>query len=340
MKPRSTLLLRAGLMVLFWTLGFGLDAGAAQKKWSRRGVGPYTMEAAHGTFEVKLLRIEKELLWVLQRSKSGDEIETGIDLARIKNIEVPRPTLFDSAEYAEKLASIERLQGALRVFIKNHEPFRSLPGMITDEAYYWRARLFMKEQKWKQAARTFENVLDKKYLGKEQLVDAYLRTGLCFAKMNEPKKALKYLQLDHMPDDDLEFVSEAYFARGQALESVEKYKHALIHYLNLVVFYPFVNDNEVKAMEKTLPCYVALEHWQPAKETYEAMKRLYPEAPETVRATEYLREFQDKLKVALAPDAPKEVAQKTKIVVNEETEEITIEPVEDEIGGLYDDFKF
>lgn len=305
------------LLALF--LSVCLRYASAQSP-AQRGIGPFTLKAKRGTVTVRLLRRDRDLVWVMQQSRTGEFIETGIAAADIQAFDIPTPKLFLAADQAATPEQMNRVQAALRKFADQLMPFRDLPGMVLDEALLLQGRLHEKQERWAKAVAAYEDILAQDY-HPPQAAEARLRAGLCYARLGQYEKALEYTSLENVTDDDLQLLSDVYFLRGEAFQHQGHYDEALLSYLYLVVFYPFVYDNEPRCLAAVLPCYAALTDWEAAYRTTEVLTSTY-------EGTEY---------AALAEAFAKE--HETHIMKEVELQDTPDVTEFEEDKGVYEDFE-
>ena len=260
-----------------------------------RGVGPMTLVTRHGTYVVRLLRREDKTLWLLQKSQSGQMIEAGIPVSDIVRFNFGKPTIFQTAEQAKTPAQITPALDALKKMAGLLRPFRDLPGMIMDEALIDEGKLLERQNRWAEARVLYEDIIKQTY-NSPQANEALLRAGLCCAHEGQNDQALDYLSRATVTDDDLALLSEVYFTRGRILAALGENRDAINHFLYLVVFHPFVQNNEPRCLEAVLPLYIALKDWDATAKTYAALKKNYGNSEYASRAEEtvkpYVKELQ------------------------------------------------
>lgn len=271
--------------IVIWLLAVAPVETGAVPASTKRGVGPFSLQTTRGTAKVRLLRREDDLVWLLQMTRQGDYVQTGLPVADIIAFEIDEERLFAAAQTAAGEEAMVRVQQELRRVIDELLPYRDLPGMIVDQALMVQARLYEKRERWEKAYETYEQVLSQDY-APEQAEQARLRAGVCLSRMGRHENAVTYLAVDGLREDDLDLVSEVYYARGAAFQAMGRYDEAIMSYLYLVVFYPFVNDNEPRCLAAVLPCYAALTDWGAAYKTARILATEYDgtEWAETARA--------------------------------------------------------
>ena len=94
-----------------------------------------------------------------------------------------------------------------------------------------------------------------------------------------------------LPEEDEELLSSLLFALGNAYFALENYDNALLSYLPLVVFYPYVFDNEPRGLAAALGCYAKLKEWEPLYRSIQEIQKLYPNSPAAKVAEGFLEEY-------------------------------------------------
>jgi tetratricopeptide (TPR) repeat protein len=263
------------------------SAVAQTRATAPKGFGPVTLATKRGKLVVHLLRRDKNLVWVNQQSTTGAFIETGLDVDEIQTFEIGRPRLFIAAEAAADAETREQAMAGLRKMIDQLKPFRDLPGMVVDEAQVLLAGLWEKQERFDKAAELYTEVMEQKY--KSEWKDrAQLRLGLCLVRAGDPGKAIENLRLDLVSDDDLKLLSSVYQARGEAFRALGQPDESLLSYLQLVVFYPYVDRGEARGLAGALPAYAALGEWESAYRSARRLKERYPGSPEAAAAQEFI----------------------------------------------------
>jgi len=252
---------------------------------SEPGIGPALLETKDGQFQGRLLRQDKEMLWVSKAAADGSVFEAGIPLADIKKIRLPTPRVFAAAGVAADEAQIQAVHEALDRLILSLKPFRGLTGIPIDEAILHKGQVFTRQGRWREAIRQFEDILQQPYECEQKAV-ARLRAGVASELAGDPKAALKYLEGAVLPEDDDELLSTAVFSRATALAAEGRHEDALLDYLRLVVFYPYVQNNELRGLEASVACYAEIEDWESLHKTVQWMQQEFPAARETRHAEE------------------------------------------------------
>ncbi len=249
----------------------------------QRGFGPVTLVTKRGPVTVRLLRRERDLVWIDQLASSGKFIETGVATGDIVRIEMPRPKVFDQVEQAKTPEQMAQTQAAIKRVSDLLRTYRDLPGVPVDEAMMLQAKLLERQADWKGALAMYEDLLKQPYGPKEAEV-ARLRVSLCYAKLERHDDVLASLDGSTIPDDDLALSSDLYYARAQARASKGRHQDAVMDFLHLVVFEPYVGDNEPKALEAVIPSYIAMQDWDAVAKTMQALKSQYPDSENAKRA--------------------------------------------------------
>lgn len=294
-------------------------AAPAQTASSSAGVGPFAIETARGRINAKLLKRDKETLWVMTEAAAGGNYEAGLPLAELKMIEMPVPRVFDLAAVAASAEQMRVAHDGLDRLINTLRPFRGLPGVIVDDAMLRKGQLYARQGQWRDAVRQYEDVLQQPYAS-EQKAAARLGAGIAYELSGDHASALKYLEGVEMPEDDEDLLSSAMFARASANVATGRYDAAIMDYLQLVVFHPFVQNNEARCLEAVLPCYVEIKDWESLYKTVQWLRKEYPAAPETRRAEELFEEHRKELEAAgQFVDAQAEPAAATPAAAGDET---------------------
>lgn len=266
--------------------------GAARE----RGVGPMTLKSRQGPFVVRLLRRDGNTVWLLQQTRGGDFVEAGVPVSQILGLAMPRPRAFDFAEQAATWDQMAQARQALRRVSDALGPFRDLPGAVADEALVLQGRLLDKQENWGGALALYEDVLAQTYPSPVRN-EALIRAGLCLARLGRNEEALQRLEQAPAGEDDPDLLSDVCFARGQILHALGRDRDAIMSYLYLVVFHPFVHDNEARCLEAVLPCYIALKDWDAAFKTRAVLHRQYPDSAAAARADELLEPFENEMQL-------------------------------------------
>lgn len=261
------------------------------------GIGPFAIQSARGRFTARLLRKDKTTLWVMRDAASGGQFEAGIPIADIVTIEVPTPRMFVFAERASSQEQIRAAHDGLDRIIAMLKPYRELPGVNADEAILRKGQLYDRQGLWREAVRHYEDILKQPY-ATDQKTPARLRAGIALALAGEHEAALNHLLDAEMPDDDEDLLSTAVFARASALAAMDRNTEAIMDYLRLVVFHPYVQNNEARCMEAVLPCYAKIKDWESMLKAILWLRQEHPGSPETRRAEETFSQYRTELEKA------------------------------------------
>lgn len=293
----------AGGGLLVWVLLF-LFGGAGEAAAQR--LGPYRMEFKVGprvlTNEVSIIRREKDTLWVAAAGSRGGE--TGVAVKDIRRIHVPTPESLKfagqmlelpvPADERQKIRYNERMKQVMERLdrdIKMFGPYRTLPGIPGVELQFMKARLLASQGKWAEALKMYESLLDYLKSDDPHAVQAQIQAGIIYAREGDHLTAIEYLAPLEPPLDDERLLSDMLFALGDAYAAMGNHDDALMSYLPLLVFHPFVYHNEPRALEKVLPCYAALAEWEPMLRTIRWIKRDYAGSPAEKTADEFLKTY-------------------------------------------------
>lgn len=272
----------------------------AQARASRRGAGPFKVTLIDGSeTQVRLLSRDKNLVMVMRETSQGTFIETGIDYRKISSFDIPELPIFELVDQVQTSEQVLKLQAELTKLGEQLLPFRDLPGIVADKVLLKRGQLYEKQERWKKALALYVDILNQKY-DPPEMEEATMRTGLCLARLGEYERALKYLDLDKLEDDDLSLLSEVYMARAKAFEEKDNIDQALLNYLYLVVFHPFVDDNEQRCLAAVLPLYAKLKDWNAAWQTIQTIKKQYPGTEAERTAEAFMKEHEEMLSAEAA----------------------------------------
>ena len=288
LSPRS--FLPATLFLLF---AFAPLAASAQ-------LGPYPIQTKQSAFEAEILKREKDILWVRRRASDGSTApQVGIAVADVVEIRMPRPALFDAVEKIRSApaatdAQFAAAHSALDKFILQTRALRDIPGIPADEAVLLKGRLFDRKGLWREAIRRYEEIVTQAP-GTAIATNAQILAGIDYSKVGEPQFAIEYLGGMPLPEEDEELLSELLFALGNAYFALENYDNALLSYLPLVVFYPYVHNNEARGLAAALGCYAQLKEWEPLYRSIQEIQKQYPNTPAADTAAQFLEDYKDDL---------------------------------------------
>lgn len=291
MKERINIRFLAGIIV--WAAAALFESAYSQTS-VERGVGPYTVNTKRGEITARLLRREGDMIWIDRQVQSGQWVETGLPKSDIIECKAPRPPEFVTADRIAKNEEIPAVVDQLRKMIAKLRAFRDLPGIPVDEAILITARLNEQREFWREALQQYEELLSQPYPIDDRQRIRYL-SGLCLWKMQEKEKALGYLLDNPVPEEDLALLSSVLQARGDCLAATKRHREAIDCYLSLIVFYPYEQSNEVRALSRIIPNYIELGEWDAVMKTFDALQAAYPEAPETAEASALLAKHSEKV---------------------------------------------
>ena len=259
-----------------------------------RSLGPFTIRTRDHTVVARVLRRDRTTLWISQ-AQVGGTFEVGIPVGDIVRIEMPAPRAFEQARQASSPEQIELAQASLKSLLDLLKIYREIPGVVADEAILLQGLLAEKQQKIPEALACYEDILKQPYASSQQN-QARLRAGLCYTGTGQWDKALESLSAVQISDDDVDLLSEAKFAQGRAFEKLGRPQDALSAYLYLVVFYPYVQGNEVRCLDAALPCYAELKDWDALFKTIQVIKSTYPDSPQAQDAADFAETYAESLK--------------------------------------------
>ena len=263
-------------------------------------LGPWPIQTKQTTFEASIVKRDKDILWVERQSSDGQRMpQVGLAVADVVRIGMPRPALFDAVEKIRALpaatdAQFAAAHAALDKMILQLKPLRDLPGIPADEAMVAKGRLYDAKGLWRESTRIYEDVVTKS-AGSAAASNAQMLAGIAYAKGGEYNSAIEYLGGIPLPEEDEEMLSNLLFALGDSYFALENYDNALLSYLPLVVFYPYVYDNEPRGLAAALGCYAALKEWEPLYRSIQEIQKNYPAAPAAQTASEFLEKYKKEL---------------------------------------------
>ena len=267
---------------------------------ARAQLGPYPIQTKQAAFEASLVKRDKDILWVERKSSDGTRSpQVGIAVSDVLQIQMPRPPLFDAVEKirtapAAADAQFAAAHSALDKFILQTKALRDLPGIPADEAILLKGRLFSQKGLWREALRQYEDVVSKSKIP-ALVANAQILAGIAYSKEGEHQFAVEYLGGIPLPEEDEELLSQLLFALGDSYFALENYDNALLSYLPLVVFYPFVYDNEPRGLAAALGCYAELKEWEPLYRTIQEIQKNYPGTPAAQTAADILEKYKEEL---------------------------------------------
>ena len=268
-------------------------------------LGPYPLVTKNATNDVTLVKLDKDILWVLRAEPNRAAHQMGIALSDVVSVKFPDPPVFAAVEKLLDLpasaplpaAQLLRAQQALEKSLLLLRQFRSVPGVPYYKGLMLKARILYRQEKWLDAVRAFDDI---RVNSKDPDIQrfAQIRAGIAYERAGEHNSAVEYLAGLPLPEDDEALLSQLLFALGDAFAALGNYDNALLSYLPLVVFYPYVGDNEARAMAKILPCYAELKEWEPLYRTLRDIKSSFPGSPAAKLADEFVSKYASDLSKA------------------------------------------
>jgi hypothetical protein len=282
--------MKRGLVIAL--LGFlaAADFTAFAQTARERGIGPYTLVTRRGDVPVRLLRRDGDMVWVDRMVQSGQYIETGVPRSEIVEFKAPPHPAFAAAAQAQTPEQIAAAIDGLRRLVAQLRPYRDLPGIPVNAALIEQAKLNERRAYWRDALLIYQELLNQPYDFPERPMIRYW-SGMNHWRMDQKDKALEFLLDDPVPDEDLDLMSDILYMRADSLAATGRAREAVETYLGLIVFYPFVQTNELRALSGVIPNYIALQDWDATVKSIEALKRDYPDAPQTAAAVALLETY-------------------------------------------------
>ena len=292
-------------------------------------LGPWPIQTKQTAFEASIVKRDQDVLWVERKSADGSRSpQIGLPVADVVQIGMPRPALFDAVEKirlapAATDAQFAAAHAALDKMILQLRSLRDLPGIPANEAMVAKGRLYDAKGLWRESTRLYEDVV-LKAAGTAAATNARILAGIAYAQGGEYHSAVEYLGGIPLPEEDEEILSKLLFALGDSYFALGNYDNALLSYLPLVVFYPYVYDNESRGLAAALACYAELKEWEPLYRSIQEIQKNYPASPAAKTAAEFLEKYKQELidagqfvdaaKVtsADAPVAPQAATEETK----------------------------
>jgi len=277
------------LLISIWMIWTGCEALAAS-----RGVGPFKVQTRQGKAVIRLLRRDGDILWVERKTKSGTLIEAGLPVSDVVTFDIPPAKILGIAEKVKSKESAVKVRQALRLYAAKLKPYRDLPGIPVDTTIFAEGRLNVRLKDWHKALSCFNDLIKQDYAS-DIRESAKRYAGICRVELEQYQEGLPLLAVETLTDDDLILLSQVYFARGRALEGLGQYEQAILAYLYPVVFYPYVDENEIRGLSAVLPCYVAMQDWDALYKTHQALTREYPGEEETLQADAFFNQFRERM---------------------------------------------
>ncbi len=284
----------------FLILHFSFCIAALAPQAARAQLGPWPIQTKQTAFEASIVKRDKDILWVERKSADGTRTpQIGLAVADIVRIGMPRPALLDAVEKirlspAATDAQFAAGHAALDKMILQLKPLRDLAGIPANDAIVAKGRLYDAKGLWRESTRLYEDVLTKSP-GTAAATNAQILAGIAYAQGGEYNSAVEYLGGIPLPEEDEELLSKLLFALGDSYFALQNYDNALLSYLPLVVFYPFVYDNEPRGLAAALGCYAELKEWEPLYRTIQEIQKDYPTSPAAKTAAEFLEKYQKEL---------------------------------------------
>ena len=263
-------------------------------------LGPWPIQTKQTAFEASIVKRDKDILWVERKSADGTRSpQIGLPVADVVQIGMPRPALFDAVDKIRLAPAATDRQfaaahAALDKMILQLRSLRDLPGIPANEAMVAKARLYDAKGLWRESTRLYEDVV-LKAAGTAAASNAQILAGIAYAQGGEHHSAVEYLGGIPLPEEDEEILSKLLFALGDSYFALGNYDNALLSYLPLVVFYPFVHDNEPRGLAAALACYAELKEWEPLYRSIQEIQKNYPAHPAAQTAAEFLEKYQKEL---------------------------------------------
>ena len=265
-------------------------------------LGPWPIQTKQTRLEASIVKREGDILWIQRAAADGTAPQIGLPVADLVEIQMPRPALLDAVEKLRAAPAatddqFAKAHAALDKLILQLKPLRDLPGIPVNEAMLLKGRLYDAKGLWRESIRLYEDVRAKA-AGTALATNAQILAGIAYAQGEEWQFAVEYLGGVPLPEDDEELLSKLLFALGNAYFALENYDNALLSYLPLVVFYPYVYDNEPRGLAATLGCYAALKEWEPLYRTVQEIQKNYPGTPAEKTAAGFLEKYAAELGAA------------------------------------------
>lgn len=287
------------LFVLFAAVALAPSAACAQASTRERGIGPFNLETTRGPASVRLLKIDREMLWVDQRTSDGRFIEVGIPRAQIVKFDIPKLPIIEAARAAVTTQQIAQVEAPLKRIIDMLRPYRELPGMPVYDALAIQGRLLMTQNRNVEAMNVL-NEVSTSAKDEEMKQDAKLRIALLYSRQGDTEKTLSILDNAAFPDDDPEFLDDLYAARAAARSASGRHKEAVMDYYYSVVFAPHINHAEQRSLLAALPDFASMDDWASAARAIEVLRDQYGDAEETKKAEDWAAQYEKQISMELA----------------------------------------
>lgn len=282
-----------GMAVALWSLLFSCPMMSAQvAPRLAAAIGPFTIETTRGAVEARLSRCDSNTLWIVREGASG-VFEAGLPLSEVKRVVVPTPRLFAAAEQADTAETIQAAHAALDRLIATLRPFRNVPGVPYYDALLQKAQLFDRQGARRDSIRVYEDILKQAPDGPWKQL-ARWRAGVAYELEGNHQRALDLLDGISLPDDEV-LLSSVLFSRGMARAASNRHEEALMDFLYLVVFHPFIQGNELRGLDAAMTSYVELKDWESLLKTIQLIQKGYPGTAEARHAAELFSEHRAQL---------------------------------------------
>lgn len=237
-----------------------------------------------GKINARLLRRDKNCIWVLQKVSSGKIIERGLQVGEIVCCEPRTKEIFITASQARTLPEVDSSLGLLQSVVDQYLPYRDLPGIGVDEALIQQGCLLGGIGNWTNALEKFADVLSQTYKSAAQ-ARARMYAGCCYANLGQYDKGLGLLPdislLEKM--EDVWLFNQACLARGKCLMARGRYEEAILTYLQPIVEGPG-DVNKAELLEALLAGYAAVGDTNALERTCSELTNNFPATQQRVAA--------------------------------------------------------
>jgi tetratricopeptide (TPR) repeat protein len=218
---------------------------------------------------------------------------------------MPRPAFFTNVEALVSAPgtgplppqAAARAHALLDQYVLQTRAFRDIPGVVSDEALYLKARLLDRQGKYPEALAGYEAIRAKD--PPSPFADpSRIRAGIDHSRLTNAVEAVECLSGIEPPEEDEALLSDMLFALGDAYVRLENWDAALMAYLSLVVFHPYFGNNEARALTRTLPCYAALGEWESLYRAIQDTTAAAPGTPAAAYAENFAKKYAKQLGAA------------------------------------------